>query len=150
MKRPDSEDQVTILNEQHLTIYLTVRRQVTDVLEKLGIAAAAAAAAAARPVYAARLATLLEKPASEHPVDDEEEEEPTGLSRVRSAARSAALSRARQSLFLSLDDNGDGVVTAAEIRLKLSEDKELQKLLIDVLNEGAEQAKQQASSDHDE
>jgi hypothetical protein len=32
-----------------------------------------------------------------------------------------------------MDDNGDGVVTAAEIRLKLSDDKELQKLLSDVL-----------------
>lgn len=132
--RPDSEQGVIILNQQHLTTFLTVRREVLAALTALGIAAAAAAAAAARPIYVARLVSLLEKPASEHPVNDEEHEEPIGLSRVRATGRLTAISRARQSLFSSLDDNGDGVVTAAELRLKLSEDKELQRLLIDVLN----------------
>ena len=138
IKGADSEQRVNILNEQLLTTFLTVRREVLASLANLGIAAAAAAAAAARPVYAARLVSLLEQPASEHPVRDEEQEEPTGLSRVRTAARSAAISRARQSLFSSLDDNGDGVVTAAEIRLKLSEDTELQRLLMGILNKGAD------------
>ena len=43
---------------------------MSEVLAKLGVASHAAAAAAARPVYAARLAALLEKPASDHPGSD--------------------------------------------------------------------------------